>query len=93
MSVKEMFERHDAEYGKFDRIEKQRTKRPDLHAFLLLDEIFPGDRDIISAAEHDEFFLEVDQDDIEKLTEAHVIELIRCGVMYSVEFDCLFMFA
>jgi hypothetical protein len=34
-------------------------KRPDLHAFLLLDRLVPGDHDMITAATHDEFFLGV----------------------------------
>lgn len=89
--MNEIFEKYHGEYLEFDRIENKRSNRPDLHAFLLLDELFPGDRDIISAAEHDEIWLDIESSDIEKLTEEQIVELIRCGVRYSE--DSLAMFA
>lgn len=79
----ELFEKHNDEYLKFERVENKRSSRPDLHAFLLLDELFPGTRDIVSHASHDEIYLDIDSDDIEKLTEGQVIELLRCGVLYD----------
>ena len=90
-----LFEKHDDEYLKFDRIEKKSTQRPDLHAFILIDKIlgdYDNQLDIISGAEHDEIFLEADMEELARLiTEEQVIELIRCGVRYT-EFDCLGMF-
>lgn len=81
----ELFEKHNDEYLKFERVENKRSKRPDLHAFLLLDELFPATRDIVCSASHDEIWLGIDSDDIEKLTEKQVIELLRCGVLYAEE--------
>ena len=96
MTLEEMatnFEREDDEFLKFRRIESPRNGRPDLHAFLLLDELLPGNTDIVAAAEHDEIYLEVN---VEKLsaviTEEHIVELRRCGVRYCGEYDCLCMF-
>ena len=85
MEMEEIFERYNDDYLKFERVEHKRSDRPDLHAFLLLDELFPGNRDMISYAEHDEFYLDINDDDIQKLTEKQVLELIRCGVMYNGE--------
>ena len=46
------------EFLKFDRVENKRSQRSDLHAFLLLDELFPCDSDIVNHAEHDQIWLE-----------------------------------
>ena len=83
---------HD-EFLKFERIENKRSNRPDLHAFLLLDELCPGDSDMVDGAAHDEIFLGVSLEELAKvITEEQVIELVRCGVRHS-EYDCLAMFA
>lgn len=95
IDVEATFEKFDEtnEYGKFDRIENKRSKRPDLHAFLLLDSLVPGEGDMVSAAEHDEIFLDTEVEKLAKVaTEADILELVRCGVRYS-EYDCLAMFA
>ncbi len=84
-------EDHD-EYIKFDRVEKKRSNRPDLHAFLLLDELQPRSCDMVCSSHHDEFYLDTELNDefIEKLTRDTVIELIRCGVRYSEDSFCMF---
>lgn len=90
-----LFEKHEDEYCKFNRVENKWTRRPDLHAFILIDKILAHSEeqyDIISGAEHDEIFLSADMDELARLiTEEQVIELIRCGVRYT-EFDTLGMF-
>lgn len=94
LNIKELFEKHEDEYLKFDKIKEKKTNRPDLQAFLILDSIIPSDCDIISASEHDEFYLDVDLEVLAaKATEEQIIDLIRCGVSYG-EFvdDCLCMF-
>jgi hypothetical protein len=82
MDVKELFEKHNDEHGEFDKIENKRSTRPDLHVFLLLDELFPSDNgsDIVSAAEHDQIWLDVSEEQMETLTEPQILELVRCGV-------------
>lgn len=83
----ELFEKHHEEYGKFDCIQKKFTKRPDLHAFLLLETLLPDNvSDIVSAAEHDEIYLGVELSDLaEVVKEENIIDLIRCGVFISDE--------
>lgn len=90
----ELFEKHsDNEYIEFKRIANKRLNRPDLHAFLLLDEMVPGAQDIVCCAEHDEIWLEVTPEDLAKvITEEQIIELTRCGVMYSADTESFHMF-
>lgn len=93
--IKAAFKYDDKESLKFERIPKQTrlSNRPDLHAFLLLDKLVPGETDMVSNATHDEIFLEVSPEDLAKVvSEEQVVELIRCGVHYSSEYDCLVMF-
>ncbi len=89
----ELMEAYDGEYLKFDRVENKLCGRPDIHAFLLLDRLVPGNRDIISASEHDQYYLDIDIDDlIQVITEDQVVELKRCGISYDAEYDCLYSF-
>lgn len=71
------------EYCEFHKVENKRSQRADLHAFLLLDELFPGAGDMVCHAEHDEIWLDVEDEQVETLTDAQMIELARCGVRYS----------
>lgn len=93
MELSELFDKHRKEHLKFDRVENKRSNRPDLHAFLLLDELVPGSSDIVSAAEHDEIYFDVKVSELGKvITEEQVIELLRCGFLYHDEYECLFSF-
>ena len=91
--IEKLFEKHDDEFLKFDRIEHKLSKRPDLHAFILLDGLLSGDDDMITSAEHDEIWLDVDLDELTKIiTEEQIIDLIRCGVMLDEEHEGFSMF-
>jgi len=95
MNIKRVFDKYDDEFLKFERIPEtiRRSNRPDLHAFLLLNQLHPSTTDIISSAEHDEIWLEIKPEKLEKsITEPQIIELIRCGVRYDSEYDSLCMF-
>lgn len=88
-----MFEKHNDEYVKFDRVQKKVSNRMDLHAFMLLDMILPGSCDMVAAAEHDMIYLDVEIAELaEVITEEQVIELVRCGVNCNLENDGLTMF-
>ena len=80
------------EFGEFVRVENKRSNRPDLHAFMLLDELFPGTYDIIGGASHDEIYLALENDQVDKISYEHALELHRCGVIYDSENDSLYMF-
>lgn len=80
-----------------ERIEKPLHRRPDLCAFLMLDSVSDESavgRDLISAAEHDVIFLDVDPDAIAaKLSDDQLRDLVRCGIRYDSDNDYLSMFA
>lgn len=92
--MKAVFEKEgEVEFLKFDRVKEKRSARTDLHAFILIDAIVPGERDIIGGAAHDQIWLSVDLDDLAKsITDDQVIELIRCGVMLDDDSEGLSMF-
>lgn len=98
MTVEEMDALFDAvfdeEFLRFDRVEGKRSNRPDLHGFLLLDELVPGDRSMISAADHDEYWLGVSLEALAAaVTPAQIIELIRCGIRCDTGCDSMAVFA
>ena len=83
-----LIDKHDKEYGKFQRIASKRSKFAEAHAMLLLEELVPdwdNEEDGNYIAEPVSLLLgsEVIQ------TEQQVIELLRCGVTYDEERDCL----
>lgn len=93
LNIKEFFEKHDEEFLKFERVDHKLSQRKDLHAFILLDSILPNDGYIICFATHDEICLDIDLEALaQNATEEQLIDLHRCGVRYSTEYDCLGMF-
>lgn len=81
------------EYQEFGRVQNKRSSRPDLHAFLLLNELIPSDHNIVAAAEHDEIYLAIGLDVLaERISAEQALELRRCGVRYHRGGDCLAMF-
>ena len=94
MDIKEAFEAASAEYLKFDRIENPLHPRRDVCAFIRLDQLVPGKRDMVAAAEHDEIYLDVDPQQLAAVaTQEDIVYLHRCGVRLSSETDSLSMFA
>lgn len=93
MNLHDRFEAWDDEYLEFDRVKNKRSQRPDLHAFLLLDELFPQPGfDMLCGAEHDEVWLSVKLEQVENLTDEQILELVRCGVRHCNDHNCLGMF-
>jgi len=97
MNLQEIWDKHSDgdgdEFLKFDRVQNKMANRPDIHAFMLLDKLVPGTSDMVSAAEHDEIWLTVSPEELEKAaTEEQIVELIRCGVRLDSSTDSLAMF-
>lgn len=93
LDLAELFDKYDSDYLKFDRVENKLHHRSDICAFLLLDKLLPNKNDMVSAAEHDEIFLDADLEELAKVaTEDDILMLIRCGVHYDSETDSLAMF-
>lgn len=93
MDLSAYFEKHEDEFLKFERITNKLSNRPDIHAFLLLDKLVPGEGDMVSGSSHENIFLNTD---VEKLLEIatakDLIDLHRCGVMYDEDYESLHMF-
>jgi hypothetical protein len=95
MKVQEAFAKYKDEYLQFQRVANPRCARPDVHAFLLLEELAPGDgsEHLIVSAEHDRIWLSTDLDKLEEVaTEEQLRELHRCGVLFDKDQDSLAMF-
>ncbi len=91
--LKQFWEANDGEFLKFERVENKRSKRPDFHAFLLLDELVPDPRgrDMVSGAEHDQIWLQPEPEDLlEAATLQQLIDLHRCGVRCDEYGLCMF---
>lgn len=87
-------EGNDVPFLRFDVVENKRSNRPDLHAMIRLDEWFPANKnqDIIASASHDQIWLDASEEDIEKITDEQILELLRCGVFYDSDNDSLTIF-
>lgn len=90
MSAKTVFEKYTRDYLKFDQVEPKLSSRPDLHAFLMLDALFPGTQSVVAAADHEIIYLAFDEEQLDTLGESVLRDLHRCGV--SVGSDGVYMF-
>lgn len=87
-SVRNWFKSNAREMAHFERVTEKRSLRPDVHAFLLLDELVPPrSRKMVCWGSHDEIHLDVTVAELEAsaITLAQVIELLRCGVFINNE--------
>lgn len=93
MTLKERFDQFEDDYLRFHLVDSPRMPRPDLCAFLLLDELQPGAQDMVGSAEHDQIWLYVDTERLaDVVTDEQIRELVRCGVMYDDDTESLSMF-
>lgn len=96
MGLSEMFGKHKDDHGGFNLVENKLSNRQDLHAFLLLEKLCPfsHSKRIIGSPSDDEIYLSIDCDELEEaITDEQVLELVRCGIMYDEQYECLTMFA
>jgi hypothetical protein len=92
MTLKQRFHQFEEDFCRFEQVANPRCGRPDLNAFLLLDELLPGQRDLVCAASHDEIWLDVDLKALAKvITDEQILELVRCGVRLDSEGLCMFV--
>lgn len=89
----ELFDKHEDVYLQFSRVTNPRSGRPDLNAFLLLEELLPGRKaDMIACSEHDQCFIEVRVDELaEVINEAQVVELIRSSICLDRNLESLYL--
>lgn len=93
IDVAAVYEKHSAEYAAFDKVLAPLSQRRDLCALMLLEKLCPGGTErAIGAAEHDFVYFDFDCDDLANTaTEDDILTLVRCGVSYVGEYDCLGM--
>lgn len=95
--LEELFKKHDEEFLEFDRVENKLSKRRDVHLFVFLDNLMKESEskcDLISDCEHSKLYFILDIEEFcHFATEQDIIEAVRCGLMYSVEFNCLYKYA
>lgn len=89
-TIKEVFESFNNDYLHNTGITNKKSIRFDLCAFMILDELFPANTNIICSAEHDIIYLKLDEDQICTLTDEVIHDLVRCGV--SIDENSLYMF-
>jgi hypothetical protein len=93
--MRELFKAHESEFLKFHNVIGQRrlSERPDLCAFLLLNQLCPGSADIVGDAQHDIIHLSADPDKLMATASPDdILTLVRCGVIFDTETDSLAMF-
>lgn len=90
----EIWNLHDNEYLKFKEIKNPPCESSDLSAFMLIHKfMIDKEADIIISSEHDEIYLSsIDTLNLEIIKEEDIINLIRCGVRYDQNYECLSMF-
>jgi hypothetical protein len=95
VNLKKAFAKYENDYVQFSEIENPPHPCPDVCAFLRLNMLVqpvPG-IDMISCAEHDQVWLATSTEALAAVaTEADVLYLARCGVMYDEESESLSMF-
>lgn len=92
MTIYGRFKQFEDDYLKFEDVTVKQSNRPDLNAFVMLNQLVPGTMDLVSGAEHDEIYLSVELEDLNKAaTDEQIHDLVRCGIMVS-EYNCLSMF-
>ena len=85
-----LFEKHDGIYLQ----KPEGSRRIDLDAFNLLDRLCPRTHDMISASEHDEYWISISLEELAiAATEDDVIFLIQCGARVYDSFDGLSFFS
>jgi hypothetical protein len=91
----ERFQQFNSDHLKTKELTNILHPRCDLNAFLLLHTLAPSKSggDMVSSAEHDEIYLDVDIEALQQnASDEDIQNLVRCGIMYHAEYDCLYMF-
>lgn len=85
-----LFEKHEDQY----LVKPNGDPRRDIDAFNAIDKLCPSNGDMISCAEHDEFWLSVEPEKLASLAEEEtIIFLIQCGVRYDNDTQSFAFFA
>jgi len=92
MDLHERFEKFNDDNLAFEKVVNKKSKRPDLHAFIILEKFSNNEWGLVASAERDEIWLDINDDDIKNITDGQILELRRCGVRHDKKIGCLKMF-
>lgn len=85
-------ELHDSEMNEFSKVRNKPSHRADLAGLILLDRFVPSEHGYFILTERcgSEIHLEVSIGQLApKVTEEGIRDLLRCGIYYSEDCDCL----
>jgi hypothetical protein len=72
------------EYLQFHKIKNPLSKRPDMHALLMLDKMFPEEGDMIDWAGHEVIGISISPEELlEVATKEELLDLYRCGLSHT----------
>lgn len=89
--VEDWFEEHQyEEMSKFDRIMYKVANRPSVQALWILDLLEPGTQSFMAvyhsrSTDSEYVSVKLSSKAFRNMTEAHVIDLLRCGIYYDGE--------
>lgn len=85
-TCRELFDKMHTEAGKFDRVEHKLSPRPDAHAILLLDRLYPSNKPLITFSRAGCIYLSINTKMLAQVAnEQQIADLIRCGVSLNGE--------
>lgn len=92
VGIQQAFENCRDEYLKFDRLQHRNHECRFLCAFLILDHLVHSSGPIIAATDLELIFLSTNCNFLASVaTYQDIVNLMRCGVKYNRQFDCLEM--
>lgn len=93
-SIKVRFDKFDSESHKFERIPEAERLHPNqrLCVFMKVASLMSDPEKFEVFAEHDIIGMPNDDEFKSPITDDDILYLVRCGVRWSTEFDCLAMF-
>jgi hypothetical protein len=92
--MKALFEKYSEESNRgFEDVAHKFSTRPDIHVFILLNDLLPGRHDMVDCAEHDEIWLDVDVDQLAGvITEQQIADLVACGFHFDTDVERIHSF-
>ena len=76
----EKYQKYESEFKNFSAVENKTSNRPDVHAFNLLDKLFPTNGNMVADALSGRVYLDVPASELGAIaTESQIVELIQIG--------------
>lgn len=90
-----LFNDEDSWKMEFKDVTEKLSYRPDVHAFILLDQLCPGVVDLVSGSDYERYFLRVSAGDLARAgaTQQQIEDLIRSGVSLDEDSGDLYLFS